>query len=375
MRGRIKLLFVIENACYGGGERTFSLLIRNLPADRYEVYCASLAAGRFHEEVRAYCSFLPLDLTKRFNPGNVGRLKRLMQQHGVQIAHSQGARADFYCALAAAGAGIKSIATVAVPVEDFDVCPLRRSLYSALNSYAARRTAAAITVNRHLADRLRGRYRHVEVIPNPVDLQEFNPSNFNAGPVIEKFGLRGRLVIGSLGRLERYKGHWHLLEALKIIFGREPQLREKLKCLIAGSGSLEARLKKRAEKDGLSGNVIFCGEVSEPRDFLGAVDIFVLPSLREGQPLALLEAMAMEKPVVASDIPGVSSVAEAGLEALLVPPADPEALTGALLKLVNDMPAALALGRAAGRKAAGFGLQPFLAAHDSFYRVFTGGGN
>jgi glycosyltransferase involved in cell wall biosynthesis len=373
MTRKIRLLFVIDNCCYGGGEKTFSLLIRSLPAERFELFCASLPQGRFYEEIKDHCRFLPLDLSNRFDLRNVGRLRALLTEHGIDIAHSQGARADFYCALAAAGAGVKSVATVAMPVEGFDVGPVRKALYSVLSSCAARRNAAAITITGELAERIKGRYRAVELIPNPVDLAEYSPSNFNAAPVIEKFGLRGKLVLCALGRLENQKGFTYLLSALKAAFEKEPELREKLRCLIAGAGSLAAKLKKQAEREGVAGSVVFCGEVANARDFLGAADIFVMPSLREGQPLALLEAMAMEKPVLASDIPGISGTAEAGREALLVPPADPAALAEGLLKLVHDMPAALAMGRAARKKAERFGLPEFVSAHEAFYGRLAGG--
>ncbi|OGR63575.1 MAG: hypothetical protein A2X31_05155 [Elusimicrobia bacterium GWB2_63_22] len=373
MTPKIKLLFVIENSCYGGGEKTFSLLIRNLPQDKFEIFCASLPRGRFYEETKEYCRFLPLDLTSKFNFSNIGRLKELLSSNAIDIAHSQGARADFYCALAAAKAGVKAVATVAMPVEGFDVCFVRKNVYKALNSFAAKKCAAAVTVTGELAGRLKGKYPLVKVIPNPVDLLEFSPSNFNAAPVIEKFGLRGKLVVGALGRLENQKGYTHLISALKLAFDKQPELKDRLKCLIAGSGSLEAKLKKQAEADGLSGSVVFCGEVGDPRDFLGAVDIFVMPSLQEGQPLALLEAMAMGKPVVASDIPGISGTAETGREALLVQPADAAALAAALLSVVEDMSTALGMGRSARTKAEKFGLPAYISGHETFYSGLLGG--
>ena len=372
MTRKIKLLFVIENSCYGGGEKTFSLLIRNLPPEKFEIFCASLPQGRFYEETKEHCRFLPLDLSSKLNFRNIGRLKEILSANAIDIAHSQGARADFYCALAAAKAGVKAVATVAMPVEGFDVCFIRKNIYKALNSFSAKKCAAAVTVTGELAGRLKGKYPSVEVIPNPVDLLEFSPSNFNAAPVIEKFGLRGKLVVGALGRLERQKGYTHLLSALKLAFAKQPELKDRLKCLIAGSGSLEAKLKKQVEIDDLSGSVVFCGEVGEVRDFLGAVDIFVMPSLQEGQPLALLEAMAMGKPVLASDIPGISGTAEAGREAELVPPADPAALAEGLVRLAGGMPAALALGRNAAAKAARFGLPEYVLKHEKFYSQLAG---
>ena len=371
MTPKIKLLFVIENSCYGGGEKTFSLLIRNLPPEKFDIFCASHPHGRFYEETKAHCRFLPLDLSSKFNFGNIGRLKEILSANAIDIAHSQGARADFYCALAAAKAGVKAVATVAMPVEGFDVCFIRKNIYKALNSFAAKKCAAAVTVTGELAGRLKGTYPSVEVIPNPVDLLEFSPSNFNAAPVIEKFGLRGKLVVGALGRLERQKGYTHLLSALRLACDKQPELKDRIKCLIAGSGSLEAKLKKQADADGLLSNVVFCGEVGDARDFLGAVDIFAMPSLQEGQPLALLEAMAMGKPVVASDIPGISGTAETGRDALLVPPADAAALADALLRMANDMATALGMGRSARTRAEKFGLPAYVAGHENFYAILS----
>jgi glycosyltransferase involved in cell wall biosynthesis len=363
----MKLLFVVENSCYGGGEKTFSLLIRGLPKEKFGIYCAAPPSGRFHEEVKDHCRFLPLDLSCRLNFKNIWRLKKMIMDYGIDVAHSQGARADFFCAMAAAKAGVKAVSTVARPLEGFDAGPVRKRVNLFLNSVAVRRTEAALTVSAALGEKLRGRYRAVSLIPNPVDLAEFDPANFNAAPVIERYGLRGRFVLGSLGRLERQKGHTHLLAALEILIAKEPALKEKITCLLAGSGSLEGRLKAQAAEAGLSGNVMFCGEISDVRDFLAASDIFVMPSLAEGQPLALLEAMAMGKPVVASDIDGINETAVSGSEALLVPPADPSTLAEAILKLVRDMPTALAMGRKAREKALQYGLPQYLLRHSDFY--------
>ncbi|MBI5744910.1 MAG: glycosyltransferase family 4 protein [Elusimicrobia bacterium] len=372
MSRKLKLLFVIENAAYGGGEKVFSLLIRSLPAEKFELFCAALPQGRFYEETRDRCRFLPLDLSRRFNFWNIGLLRKMMTDNGIDIAHSQGARADFFCALAAAGTRAKAVSTVAMPVEGFDVCLPKKLAYLALNSFAARKMAAAVTVSGTLEKQLRGKYPLVELIPNPVDLSEFSPSNFDAGPVIERFGLRGRTVMAALGRLEWQKGYPQLLSALELMFRREPELKQRLVCLVGGTGSLEKKLKRQVEASGLSGSVIFCGDVANARDFLGAADIFVMPSLREGQPLALLEAMAMAKPIVATAIPGIKDTVDGGKEALLVAPADPQALANSLLELLRDMPAAMSMGAKARAKAERYGLPDYVAAHEAFYHKLSG---
>jgi glycosyltransferase involved in cell wall biosynthesis len=366
-----RLLFVIDNVSYGGGEKVFSMLIRGLRSDRFEIFCASLPRGRFYEDVRGRCRFLSLDLTNRFDFRNISRLKSMMLEHGIDIVHSQGARADFYCAFAAAAGGAKVVSTVAMPVEGFDVCFLRKRLYALLNSLAEKKISRFITVSKRLETALVSGHHipalKVSLIPNPVDLAEFDPENFDAGPIIEKFSLRGRLVLGAVGRLEWQKGYPCLIEALALMLEKEPGLREKLACLVAGAGRLDSDLKKMAEAAGLSRNMLFCGEILSVRDFLGALDIFLMPSLLEGQPLALLEAMAMGKAIVASDIPGINETAAAGQEAVLVPPSDPPRLSEALLNLIQDRQAALSLGRNARIKAEKFSLLEFIERHEAVY--------
>jgi len=376
LKRKLKLLFVIENEAYGGGEKVFSLLIRGLPAEKFEVFCAALPRGRFYEEVRERCRFLPLDLTNRFNFRNIGRLKQMMLEHVIDIAHSQGARADFYCALASAAAGIKAVATVAMPVEGFDVGFLRKKVYAFLNSLAEKKIFRFITVSKLLEAALISEHgipaSKVSLIQNPVDLAEFDPSNFNSGPLIQKFSLRGRRVLGALGRLEWQKGYPYLIEALALMLKSEPGLREKLICLLAGAGSLDTELKKQAEAAGLAGNIVFCGEISSVRDFLGALDIFIMPSLLEGQPLALLEAMAMGKAIVASNIPGISETAADGREAVLVPPGHPQRLAEAVMGLAHDAPRAAELGNNARKKAAAFGLPGYISRHAELYSAAAG---
>ena len=296
MERRIKILFVIENACYGGGEKTFSLLIRGLPKEKFGVYCAALPSGRFYDEVKDHCRFLPLDLSCRLNLRNVGRLKKMMGENGIDVAHSQGARADFFCALAAGKSGVRAVSTVAMPVDGFDVGWLRKKLYLALNAAAEKRIHSFVTVANYIKELLVERHGipggRVGVIPNPAVLD--GGQGFDAARVIAELGLRGRIVLAALGRLENQKGFDILLEALPLLGKARPDLFEKIKCVIAGSGSLEADLRRRAAP--LGDKVLFTGFRSDVRDFLAAADVFVLPSRSEGQPLALLEAMAIGKP-------------------------------------------------------------------------------
>lgn len=139
-------------------------------------------------------------------------------------------------------------------------------------------------------------------------------------------------VVGTVAVLEERKGHRFLLEAAALL----KQEGYRLKYLFAGEGSQKEMLKKTAARLGLAEEVMFLGFVSDIPSFLSKVGIFVLPSLYEGLGVAVLEAMAAGKPVVATGVGGLPEVVEDRVTGLLVPPGDSAALAGAISKLISE---------------------------------------
>lgn len=152
----------------------------------------------------------------------------------------------------------------------------------------------------------------------------------------------GKNVIGTAAVLEERKGHRFLLEAAALL--KEQGLR--LTYRFAGEGSERESLQRIAYRLGLRDEVLFLGFVSDIPTFLSSVDIFVLPSLYEGLGIAVLEAMAAGKPVVASRTGGIPELVIDRVTGLLVPPKDPGALARAILHLVSQA----GLGRRMGDK-------------------------
>ena len=141
----------------------------------------------------------------------------------------------------------------------------------------------------------------------------------------------------TVGRLTPEKGLIYLLQSLKEIKNRENK--HKFVLSIVGSGKLERELKKATFDWGLSDSVIFHGYISSKDELLALYDdsdIFLLPSLTEGIPKTLYEAMARGVPVIATAVGGIPEIIKDGENGLLVPPANPEALSEALLRLIND---------------------------------------
>jgi len=141
----------------------------------------------------------------------------------------------------------------------------------------------------------------------------------------------GEAIVGTAGRLDPQKGHVFLLEAIAKVRVTCP-----VKCVILGGGPLQDELAKTAYSLGLSGAVYFAGEQTDMPGWLSALDIYVQPSLWEGLPNALLEAMALGLPVVASRVDGIPEVVRNDVSGLLCEPKDSQALMVAIQDLVMD---------------------------------------
>lgn len=139
-------------------------------------------------------------------------------------------------------------------------------------------------------------------------------------------------VLLTVGRLIVMKGHRYLVDALPQLRSRFPELA----AVVIGEGHTVGELVERAEAAGVGEALRLPGHRDDARELLDAADVFVLPSLHEGMPLVLLEAMAAGVPVVATRVVGTTEVVQDGVTGLLVPPADPGALAVALEKVLED---------------------------------------
>jgi glycosyltransferase involved in cell wall biosynthesis len=199
---------------------------------------------------------------------------------------------------------------------------------------------AVLSEDHALASRRAGFFRRrgkdVAVIPNGVDPELFRPLA-DGHALHRKFGLAEDsplvVFVGTLDRAHYFKGVSTLLEA----FAAVPPSRARL-CIIGGGG-WKARYQQQAERLGIGGRTLFTGSIPFPRlpEYYNSADVVVLPSHEtESFGVALIEAMACRKPVIATDIPGVRSVVTDGQEGFLVPPKDASALAGRIQRLLDD---------------------------------------
>jgi glycosyltransferase involved in cell wall biosynthesis len=240
---------------------------------------------------------------------------------------------------------------------------LRGRIYSALSlgrqhrlaeRRAVRRSAGVVVVSRRDRDQLASVYsvppRHIRVIYNGADHQEFNPAPLAAPPPDRP---AGALTVLTVARLHPIKNIEHLLRAWALVRWRPRRL------WIVGDGVQMESLRALAGELGIADSVVFFGAQLDVRGLLRAADVFVLPSLYEACPLALLEAMAVGLPgITLASVPGISDVAASdeinldGQTGFVTDPRDPAALAGRLDLLAGDEPLRQRLGQAALRRVA-----------------------
>lgn len=184
-------------------------------------------------------------------------------------------------------------------------------------------------VNLHLAPK----HKYC-IIYNGIDIDAFESPNQNEMQnFIAKFGISNFYpIIGAIGRLTAEKGHKYLISAIADVKKEYPNVL----FLIVGKGELEYKLKNLVKKLYLEENIKFLGAVTDVPTVLNIVNIFVQPSLYESQGLAIIEAMASKKPVIATDVGGVKDVVKNGETGVLIPPGDALALSKAIVSLVKD---------------------------------------
>ncbi len=171
----------------------------------------------------------------------------------------------------------------------------------------------------------------VKVIYNGITIPEKIIAN--------DFSLRfpGKKIIYSAGRLSEQKGFTYLIDAAAIL----KKTRTDLIFAISGEGKLDADLKKQVVNAGLEDSFIFMGFTDNIYPYLKGCDLFVLASLFEGMPNVVMEAMAMQKAVIATDVNGARELMVDGKTGIIVPPKQPEALADAIAKII-DKPETLA---------------------------------
>jgi glycosyltransferase involved in cell wall biosynthesis len=222
------------------------------------------------------------------------------------------------------------------------------SLYEYLDAQALKRMDCTVAVSSDVAGNLISRglkEEKIRVVHNGLKVCDIT-QHIDKNRVRENYGIAPDIMtFGTLGRLARIKGHEVLIRAMPSI------VREigACKLVIGGDGPLNNYLEELVKDLHLEDYVSMVGYVQNVGEFLSMIDVFILPSLSEGLPISLLEAMASGKPVVASSVGGITEVITTSEQGALVVPGDPVVIARAVTELLRD-PARMKKMGAEGRQ-------------------------
>jgi glycosyltransferase involved in cell wall biosynthesis len=285
----------------------------------------------------------PFRLERPVSPTFARWLTDTLRRHRIELAHSHEFTMAVYGSWAAHRAGLPHLFTM--HGSRYYAARLQRRIAMRI---AARLSGSVVAVSQILAEHLHrdlwlGADR-VVTIPNGARHVPVTHSTLR-----EELGLASddRLAV-SVGNLYPVKGHAFLLEALALLSDRFPRLH----VAIAGRGELEETLLARARALDVANRFHLLGLRSDVGNVLAATDVFVLPSLSEGVPLALLEAMMAARPIVATAVGEVPTVLDGGRAGVLVPPGDAAALATAIAGVLSNPARASQLASAAAARAA-----------------------
>lgn len=228
------------------------------------------------------------------------------------------------------------------------------------------RNDAAIAVSQAVAASVRtargDRPPPVEVVTYGADLDAERRPDREAARVT--LGLDpAQRVVGTVGNLTPKKDHRTLVEA----FAGVARDRADVRLVVVGTGPEQEQLLDLCRERGISDAVLFTGVRDDVADILAAFDVFVLSSLHEGLPIAMLEAMATGVPVVATRVGGIPEVISDGVDGLLVPPGDPTRLADAIVSVLDDPATRADLGSRGRRRAEHFDLADAVRKTEAIY--------
>jgi glycosyltransferase involved in cell wall biosynthesis len=345
LRG-LRVAHLIETDGPGGAERMLVHLVTELQAAGcHNLVVLPTGAERWISRqlagTGATVEYFRLD--RPISPAFARWLTETLRRHRVALAHSHEFTMAVYGAWAARRAGVAHLFTM--HGSRYYAARLRRRIAMRV---AVELSGAVVAVSqslaRHLSRDLWIRAFRVVTIPNGVRVTSVARSSLR-----EELQLRSadHLAV-AVGNLYPVKGHGYLLEALALLAERFPRLH----VAIAGRGELHGPLLDRARTLGLGDRVHLLGLRSDVGNVLAGADVFVLPSLSEGLPLALLEAMLAGRSIVATAVGEVPTALAGGHAGVLVPPGDAPALAGAVARVLSDPAQARRLGEAAALRAA-----------------------
>lgn len=340
---KIRVLEAIRQGKVGGGETHILNLVEHMDTSRFEPVVLAFTHGKMMETLdRMGVNHHVIPSERAFDVSTWNAVRRLMVRERIDLVHVHGTRANTNIYWAARMLRLPIIYTVHGWSFHDDQSWWVKKVRIFVEKWITRAVNCTISVsgsNQETGTRYIPRFQSV-VIPNGINLAQFNPSR-SFGDLRREWGLHpDACVVGFVGRMTVQKAPIALIEAFPAVLKANP----RAILVLVGEGELKEEARQRVAALGLDGKVVFEKFRTDIPDVLHAMDVFCLPSLWEGLPIGLMEAMAMERACVATEVDGSKELVHDGVNGLLVAPSDSAALTLGLVRLVSDASLRVRLG-------------------------------
>jgi glycosyltransferase involved in cell wall biosynthesis len=351
---------------FGGGETQVLALTIALAGGGHRAELICDPAGRLWERaVAAGIRCHPIRIRNAIDLAAGIRLRAILKRERYDVVHFHTSRAHSMAPFAR-GFGSTLVVT-------------RRMDYRPNRVFAAylynRAVDGVVAISGGVADSLAAAgvdRERITIVHSGVDCGRFRPPTPEERVRTRRaLGMsHGESAISAVGALEPRKGHRYLIEAIARLALHPSSI--KVKCFIAGHGSIRGELEREIVQRGCGERVRLLGRIEDARELLWASDVFVMPSVKEGLGVAALEAMTTGLPVIASDVGGLREVVEDDRSGIIVARQDPAALASAIARLAESADLRARMGGAArARAVASYSMERMAARTLELYRACT----
>lgn len=349
--GKIKILHVTSTAT-GGSAFSILMLARHIDRNVFEISVAVPPDGPFYcDMVKTGARVYPLTISRHplryCNIKGFFQIRKILRDEKFDIVHTHTSVGGFLGRIAAK---LERISIVIWSTHGWAYnyprgTWLNRRIFLALEKFLDYFTDHYLAVCEKMKNvgikmniGIEGKYT---VIHYGIETWKYHINERNT--IRMELGLsNGSVVVGMAGRFEQQKGIDLFLQAAQVVKRRFPHV----KFLVVGDGPLKKEMEEQTLTLGLTKDIIFTGWKTNVADYIGVMDIFCIPSRWEALPLVLLEAMALGKPVVATNVGGIQEALEDGKTGILIPPFNSGALANAIMSLVSNRETAQMMGKA-----------------------------
>lgn len=334
MKPAVRVMQIIDSMAFGGAEVLIRGLTCGLLERGYEVMVRYSTPGPIAEEIKAMnIPIARLPRLGRLDPSLLLRMWLEIRREKPDVVHTHLFKSDFHGRIAARLAGVPVVVSTLHNCDRWATNPLLGNIYGITSRLADRLIAVSQEVQDYAIRYGLGSSGRIVTIPNAIPLERFERNPILGEEIRREFHISDSApLIGIVARLTQQKDHATFLQAAARISEVQPDSR----FLIVGEGPLRETLVDQARSLGLSEVVIFCGGRPDMQAIYSSLDVLVFSSRWEGLPVALLEGMAAELPVVATNVGGISGVLRDGEMGRIVPPGEATLLADACLELIAD---------------------------------------